>query len=263
MTRNVLRGIAMYRGIGIALVMAGCVLASAAQSQQGSGSAPAQAKQSQPSQQQTPQQQNSPKDANPFPTDTSNVPVMPSRENPEPAAPPSGSYSTADQIEDAHYPLQGDKDPVASPDEANAPEYSDSQVSSSNSKSLDSILPPPGDDEPNKKNKKRGDDIEGMPKETAAQDISVAKYYLDNKNWRAALSRYQSAMVLSPEDPEVYWGLAVSQHHMGDFANARANYEKVIEYDPDSKHAKEAKKALKEPELANAKPVPPAGSPQQ
>src|SRR6516165_8221362 len=107
MTRNVLRGIAMYRGIGIALVMAGCVLASAAQSQQGSGSAPAQAKQSQPSQQQTPQQQNSPKDANPFPTDTSNVPVMPSRENPEPAAPPSGSYSTADQIEDAHYPLQG------------------------------------------------------------------------------------------------------------------------------------------------------------
>ena len=59
-------------------------------------------------------------------------------------------------------------------------------------------------------------------------------------------------MVLAPENPEVYWGLAESQQHMGDFANARANYEKVIEYDPDSKHAKEAKKALKEPEFANA-----------
>ena len=43
---------------------------------------------------------------------------------------------------------------------------------------------------------------------------------------------------------------------MGDYANARANYEKVIEYDPDSKHAKDAKKALKEPELANAKSAP-------
>ena len=107
-----------------------------------------------------------------------------------------------------------------------------------------------------------GDDSEGMPKETAAQDINVAKYYLDNKNWRAALSRYQSAMVLAPEDPEVYWGLAVSQHHMGDYASARANYEKVIEYDPDSKHGKEARKALKEPEIANAKPTTAGRNPQ-
>jgi predicted TPR repeat methyltransferase len=73
------------------------------------------------------------------------------------------------------------------------------------------------------------------------------------------LSRFQSALVLAPEDPEVYWGLAVSQQHMGDFAGARANYEKVLEYDPDSKHGKEAKKALKEPELANAKPAPSVG----
>ena len=43
---------------------------------------------------------------------------------------------------------------------------------------------------------------------------------------------------------------------MGDYAKARANYEKVIEYDPDSKHAKEAKKALKDPEFANAKLAP-------
>jgi tetratricopeptide (TPR) repeat protein len=251
----------MYRGIGIVLVLAGWMLAFPAQGQQGNGgSAPAQGKQAQ---QQTTQQPGSPKDANPFPTDTRDVPVMPSRENPAPATPPTGSYSNADQIEDSQYPLQADKDPVASPDEANAPENSDSQMSSSNSKSLDSILPPPGDDESSKKGRKSGDEIDGMPKETAAQDISVAKYYLDNKNWRAALSRYQSAMVLAPEDPEVYWGLAVSQHHMGDYANARANYEKVIEYDPDSKHAREAKKALKEPELANAKPVPPSGAQQQ
>ena len=40
----------------------------------------------------------------------------------------------------------------------------------------------------------------------------------------------------------------------GDFADARANYLKVTEYDPDSRHAKDARKALKDPEIANAKP---------
>lgn len=253
----------MNRGNGIALFLAGCMLAIPVQGQQGNGgSAQDKGKQAQQSPQQAPQQSKPQKDANPFPTDTSDVPVMPSRENPEPPPPPNGSYSNADQIEDAHYPLQGDSDPVASPDEANPGEITDSQMSSSSAKSLDSILPPPDVEEPGKKGK-HGDEIDGLPKENAAQDISVAKYYLDNKNWRAALSRYQSAMVLAPEDPEVYWGLAVSQHHMGNYAAARTNYEKVIEYDPDSKHAKDAKKALKEPELANAKPAPPAGSSKQ
>ena len=89
---------------------------------------------------------------------------------------------------------------------------------------------------------------------TAAEDESVGKYYLDNKDWRAALSRYESAMVLDPDNPDVYWGMAESQRHLGQFAEARANYQKVMEYDPDSRHAKDAKKALQEPELANAKP---------
>ena len=43
--------------------------------------------------------------------------------------------------------------------------------------------------------------------------------------------------------------------HLGDFANAKANYQKVMEYDPDSKHGKEAKRLLKDPQLANAPAV--------
>ena len=62
-------------------------------------------------------------------------------------------------------------------------------------------------------------------------------------------------MVLAPDEPEVYWGLAEANRHLGNFAEAKANYQKVIDYDPDSKHAKDAKKALKEPELANAAPA--------
>jgi tetratricopeptide (TPR) repeat protein len=257
MVGHVLRETAMKRRIGIALVLAGCIAALPANGQQ-SNSGAASSQNKQPAAQ--PQQQKpAPQDANPFPTDTTNVPVMPSRENPEPNVPRNAPTSTADQIEDAHYPVPGDSDPVASPDAAPAELNNQGQVSSSNTNSLDSILPPPGDDEAGKKGKKGSDALEEKPQETAAQDISVARYYLDNKNWRAALSRYQSALVLAPEDPEVYWGLAVSQQHMGDFANARANYEKVIEYDPDSKHAKEARKALKEPDLANVKPAPSIG----
>ena len=59
-------------------------------------------------------------------------------------------------------------------------------------------------------------------------------------------------LVLSPEEPEVYWGLAESARHLGNFADARANYLKVVEYDPGSRHAKDAAKLLKTPEIANA-----------
>ena len=250
----------MKRGIGIALVLVGCIAALPGLAQQGSSGAAS----SQSKQQAQPVQQPKKQDSNPFPTDTTNVPVMPSRENPEPNVPNNGSTPTPDQIEDTHYPVPGDSDPVTSPDaapaEGNYRVQDQGQVSSSNSNALDSILPPPGDDDTKGK---KGSQIEDMPQETAAKDISVAKYYLDNKNWRAAQSRFQSALVLAPEDPEVYWGLAESQRHIGDFANARKNYEKVIEYDPDSKHAKDARKALKEPDLANAKPAPAAGQPQK
>lgn len=250
----------MKRGIGIALVLAGFIAALPGLAQQGSSGAAS----SQGKQQAQPVQQPKKQDSNPFPTDTTNVPVMPSRENPDPNVPNNGSTPSPDQIEDTHYPVPGDSDPVTSPDAAPAEGsyrvQDQGQVSSSNSNALDSILPPPGDDDTKGK---KGSQIEDMPQETAEKDISVAKYYLDNKNWRAAQSRFQSALVLAPEDPEVYWGLAESQRHIGDFANARKNYEKVIEYDPDSKHAKDARKALKEPDLANAKPAPAAGQPQK
>ena len=50
----------------------------------------------------------------------------------------------------------------------------------------------------------------------------------------------------------MYWGLGEAQRHLGKLAEAKSAYEKLIEYDPDSKHGKEAKKILKSPEMANA-----------
>jgi Tfp pilus assembly protein PilF len=115
---------------------------------------------------------------------------------------------------------------------------------------LDSLLPKPGDDDTGKRRKK-GEAPEHQ--ETSKEDISVGKYYLENKNWKAAQSRFQSALVLAPEEPDVYWGLAESARHLGNIAEARTNYLKVIEYDPDSKHAKEAQNILKTQEMAKAK----------
>jgi Tetratricopeptide repeat len=188
--------------------------------------------------------------ANPFPEDESNVPVMPSRNTPDLPPPSVGGDESGRAVLPA-----GDIDPVRSPDDSGTA-GSNSGFSSS-STGIDSLAPGPNDGEQQRprRGRKQQDDVIPEHHETAAEDENVGKYYLDNKDWRAALSRYQSALVLDPDNPDVYWGLAESEKHLGNFADARVNYEKVIEYDPGSRHAKDAKKTLQEPELANAKPV--------
>ncbi|MGO9776559.1 MAG: tetratricopeptide repeat protein [Terracidiphilus sp.] len=184
--------------------------------------------------------------ANPFPEDTSSVPVMPTKTAP---ALPEGTYGAAD----AGLPLPGeDLDPVRSPDDAAPTAASGPEEDSSSSLTgLESLLPKPEDDESGKKRKLSVK--EPTHQEAASKDIEVGGFYLDQKNWRAALSRFESAMVLDPENPDVYWGLAEANRHLGNFADARANYQKAAEYDPDSRHGKEAIKVLKEPEIANGK----------
>jgi tetratricopeptide (TPR) repeat protein len=172
---------------------------------------------------------------------------------------PEGTYSgggTASLPSDEY-------DPVKSPDDPPPTESAiDGRESSSSFSGMDKILNPPDDQETGKHRK-----LAVVPpehQETSAEDIEVGKYELDRKNWKAALSRFQSAMVLAPDDPEVYWGLAECARNMGHFADARGYYQKVVDYDPDSKHGKEARKLLKAPEIANAKatePAPPGTAP--
>ena len=144
-----------------------------------------------------------------------------------------------------------DLDPVRSPDEAR-PDNGTNQGFSSSLSGVDDILPPPTQPAKGKKDQ----EIAPIPQESSENDISVGNYYLSTKNWRAALSRFQSALVLEPDNPDMYWGLAECERHMGEFALAREHYMKVLEYDPGSKHAKDARKALRDPEIANAKPAP-------
>jgi len=148
-----------------------------------------------------------------------------------------------------------DADPVRSPDDPAAEARGADEGFSSSLSGNEKSLPPPDDDEKTGKRRKLAVK-EPTHKEAAATDIGVGGYYLEKKNWKAALSRFESAMVLDPENPEVYWGLAEAQHHLGDYANARANYLKLLDYDPDGPHGKDARKELKDPAIAKAQTAP-------
>jgi Tetratricopeptide repeat len=231
----------------LTLVFAGCFLM-----RQISAQSPADGQNKQPTAGQNPagsQQKPIPQSgANPFPEDTSTVPVMPSSGT---VALPEGTDHGDDNM---RLPFVADEsDPVRSPDDPAAP-GNEGQGSSSSLAGMDDLKPPPDDNQPGKKRKLSVD--EPTHQESVKEDVNVGGYYLDKKNWRAALSRFESAMILDPENPDVYWGLAEAERHLGALADARSHYQKVVDYDPDSKHGKDARKALKDPEIANA--VPPA-----
>jgi hypothetical protein len=243
----------MKRGFSVAFVLAGCLCAAswshahvpgdAAQSGQKPANGTAQPAPT------------SPANANPFPEDTSSVPVLPTRDTP---AAPEWTHNGADS---AGVPLPGgDADPARSPDDP-APSASSGQddESSSSLKGMDRLLPPPDDDQPGRHKKLAVK--EPTHQEAASKDIEVGGYYLETRNWKAAHSRFESALILDPENPDVYWGLAEAERHLGDMAAAKTNYLKLLDYDPDGPHGKEARKVLKDPALANAKvavPVQPA-----
>lgn len=223
------------RTLALTVLMGGCGLAIAQQK-------PA------PDQKQEPPKP--PAESNPFPGDTTNVPVIPTGN--APVAPPTNAAPPATP--------SGPDDPVRSPDDpVGNPEAESNSGFSSSSAGLDKIQPPPDADASRGRHRLAKPSEEPKThQETAKEDEDVGGLYLSQKNWRAALSRYESAVVLDPENPDVYWGLAEAQRHLGQFAAAKANYEKVMEYDPDSRHAKEAKKLLAAPELANVAPGPTA-----
>jgi hypothetical protein len=192
--------------------------------------------------------QKPPAESNPFPEDTSSVPVVPTTSEPAPTPAPVANGASAGTTS----LLRQDTDPAHSPDDPVPDMSGETGFSSSLAGTSDINIP---DEEKPTAKRKRAKEAPAPHQETAKEDEEVAAFELGRKNWRAALSRYQSALVTDPENPDVYWGIAEAQRQLGDFANAKANYLQVVAYDPDSKHAKEAKKWLKDPQIANAPTV--------
>ena len=232
----------MRRCFRIFLVLAGCMAAGSWTLAQapagGDASAPGQTK---PAAAQT--------GSNPFPEDIKSVPVLTAKPDSGMSEGESGASFGRTALPDE------DLDPVRSPDDAVAEPSTMDSGSSSSLAGLDKLLPGPDDDQKEKASKRKLTVKEPSHKEAASKDIEVGGYYLETKNWKAAESRFESAMVLDPDNPDVFWGLAEAERHLGDFADARTHYQTVLVYDPDGKHGKDARKALKEPEIANAKAV--------
>jgi hypothetical protein len=189
-------------------------------------------------------------ESNPFPTDTTNIPVMPSADSPGsiPSSNSSGNVANIAMPSD-------DADPVRSPDDPGSESTGEVSGSSDSSSGLDQLLQPPPD---TGHNRKGGDDSSAdmaFPHDGPKKNLNIGEFYLESGDWRGALSRFESAMVEDPENPDVYWGLAEAERHLGQFAQAKAYYLKVVDYDPDSKHGKDARKILRQPEIANAPEV--------
>jgi hypothetical protein len=235
----------MKRFLSVALVLAGCLWTAPRFYAQAPADAPQPGQK--PASGTAQPATSSPPDSNPFPGDTSTVPVLPTQETP---ASPEWTHNGADN---AGVPLPGnDADPARSPDDPEpAANNGQEEESSSSLKGMDKFLPQPDVDQPGKHRKMPAK--EPTHQEAASKDIEVGGYYLETKNWRAAHSRFESALILDPENPDVYWGLAEAERHLGDLAGAKANYLKVLDYDPDGPHGKEARKVLKDPAVANAK----------
>ena len=229
----------MKRGFSVALVLAVCLTAALRIAAQAPTTNDAQ----KPTTGATP----STSGANPFPDDTSTVPVLPAATTTQA---PDGSTAGS---ESGSYSLAGsDADPVRSPDDpVSTATNGDEEESSSSLKSIEDLLPKADAEKSDKTRKLKVK--EPTHQEVASKDIEVGGYYLEKKNWKAALSRFQSAMVLDPENPEVYWGLAEAERHVGEMASARTHYLQLLDFDPDGPHGKQARKALKEPEIANGK----------
>jgi tetratricopeptide (TPR) repeat protein len=77
----------------------------------------------------------------------------------------------------------------------------------------------------------------------AAQSVDVGDYYFGEKNFRAALSRYQEALESKPDDPAIYLRLGRAFEKLGETTRAFEEYDASVVADPAAPSAQEARKS--------------------
>lgn len=78
----------------------------------------------------------------------------------------------------------------------------------------------------------------------AMKNCEIGDYYMKQKNYRAAESRYREALEWKPNDAEATFKLATVLEKTGQSDEARSTYESYIKILPNGPHAEESKKAL-------------------
>ena len=79
----------------------------------------------------------------------------------------------------------------------------------------------------------------------AMKDLEVGNFYLKQKNYRAALERFNDALKYKPNDAEATYGLAVTQEKMDLLEQSRRNYSKYLELMAHGPRAKDCEEGLK------------------
>lgn len=78
----------------------------------------------------------------------------------------------------------------------------------------------------------------------AMKDMEVGNYYLKQKNYRAALERFNDALRYKPNDAQALYGLAYTQEKLDLLEQSRRNYSKYLEVLPHGPKAKECEEGL-------------------
>jgi tetratricopeptide (TPR) repeat protein len=94
----------------------------------------------------------------------------------------------------------------------------------------------------------------------AAQDAGVGDYYYKDKNYRAALMRYESAVEKKPGDAAIHLRIGRAFEKLGDNERAYLGYDSAVKLEPAGKGADEARQGMERlrPLLEKANVVPSA-----
>ena len=127
--------------------------------------------------------------------------------------------------------------------------------------------PPPKNDKPGESSSKESQiSLEGPTKGSgdttvqqmypydphkSAKDVEVGRFYLNSKNYRAALDRFNEALLYKPRDADATFYLGQTQEKLELYERASKNYHDYLAMLPEGPYARESQDALKrmEPQL--------------
>lgn len=91
----------------------------------------------------------------------------------------------------------------------------------------------------------------------SAKDVEVGRFYLKTRNYRAALDRFNEALLYKPKDAEATFFLAETQEKLELYDRASQNYRDYLTLIPEGPYARESQDALKrlEPHLQKGNPL--------
>jgi hypothetical protein len=84
------------------------------------------------------------------------------------------------------------------------------------------------------------------PDERVAEDLQIASFYMDDKNYRGAYGRATDAVAIAADDPNTQFALAEAARKLGKLDEALTHYKLCLTLDPIPKVKKSAEKAIKD-----------------